>query len=69
MDGMEVRREIHMSPAVQAALAACPTQVVVATGGGSLTVLEVAGEGLLIPVATASVGAEVACVDITPIGE
>lgn len=57
--------------------AGSPTQVVVAVGGGQLVYLEVAAEGAdggggggveLREVARATLGAEVACVDITPLG-
>uniref|UniRef100_A0A7S0WJG8 DNA damage-binding protein 1 n=1 Tax=Chlamydomonas leiostraca TaxID=1034604 RepID=A0A7S0WJG8_9CHLO len=49
--------------------AGSPTQIVVAAGGGSLHLLEVAGEGQLVERASFAVGAEVACCDVTPIGE
>jgi len=48
--------------------ASSPTQVLLSTGGGELTLLQVQ-EGGLVVAGSATLSAEVACLDITPIGE
>jgi DNA damage-binding protein 1 len=49
--------------------AASPTQVLVAAGGGRVWLLEVTEGGQLSEVSSAVMDAEVACLDITPVGE
>lgn len=47
--------------------ASSPTQVLLSTGGGAITYLEVQDGGLVVR-GTATLPAEVACLDITPVG-
>jgi DNA damage-binding protein 1 len=49
--------------------AASPCQVLVASGGGRVWLLEVTAEGRVSEVAAAVLDAEVACLDVTPVGE
>jgi hypothetical protein len=49
--------------------AASPCQVLVAAGGGRVWLLEVTVEGKLVEVTGAVMDAEVACLDITPVGK
>lgn len=49
--------------------AASPCQVLVAAGGGRVWLLEVGVEGQLVEVTGAVMDAEVACLDITPVGK
>lgn len=49
--------------------AASPCQVLVASGGGKVWVLEVTEGGQLHEVGAVVMDAEVACLDITPVGE
>lgn len=49
--------------------AASPCQVLVAAGGGRVWLLEVSEAGQLVEVTGAVMDAEVACLDITPVGE
>eukprot|EP00878_Enallax_costatus_P030614 GHUV01033367.1.p1 GENE.GHUV01033367.1~~GHUV01033367.1.p1 ORF type:complete len:133 (-),score=25.13 GHUV01033367.1:378-776(-) len=49
--------------------AASPCQVLVAGGGGRLWLLEVTETGELVEVGGTVMDAEVACLDITPVGE
>lgn len=49
--------------------AASPSQVLVAAGGGRLWLLEVTEGGELLEVTGTVMDAEVACLDITPVGE
>jgi hypothetical protein len=49
--------------------AASPSQVLVASGGGKVWLLEVTEGGELQEVGAVVTDAEVACLDITPVGE
>jgi hypothetical protein len=49
--------------------AASPCQVLVAAGGGRVWLLEVSEGGQLVEVTGAMLDAEVACLDIAPVGE
>jgi hypothetical protein len=68
----------HWSPAAAAAnassgsitlAAASPSQVLVASGGGKVWLLEITEGGELQEVGAVVMDAEVACLDITPVGE
>jgi photosystem II stability/assembly factor-like uncharacterized protein len=49
--------------------AASPCQVLLSGGGGRLWLLECTQDGQLVEVAGAVMEAEVACLDVTPVGE